>query len=226
MKKDVERKSYAIKQTASAKSTKRRWMLSSLVIITLCAAIIITSQYKKPSIVSAKLASYSMRIQNWIAERKNHLHQDIIKVQQIAANKNDNDQQIHFEFYTALPNMQVSVADLSARDDRSAPKVVAVKKTVNTAIINADQLERELNSEMKQSQYVVQLDVFKNAASAEQYRMTLSQAGLDANIVNAVIAGKNRFRVQVGPFGNKDQVRVAQRQMLKKGISGIVQKIE
>ena len=41
----------------------------------------------------------------WVTEHKQHLHQELAKVKQLSTHQNEADQQIHFEFYTTLPNM-------------------------------------------------------------------------------------------------------------------------
>jgi cell division septation protein DedD len=257
MKMDFEKQSYLNKQNAGTAGSLRRWLFLALIFAAIIGGgAVFLYQYRTQSGVSTAVASCIGRFKTWVAERKNHIQQGMVKIKKIAANK-ENDQDIHFEFYTTLPNMQVNVAELTSagnhdsntsasaksqpvkpatiassadtgiiQHESSQPVKTVKKAALNHAIINADQLEADLTSEMQQDKYVIQLGIFRNAAAAEQYRMTLSEAGFEASIVKTTAGGQDVFRVQVGPFESKEQVRIAQRQLLKKNLNGIVRKIK
>lgn len=199
------------------------------------------------------VSSYYSRITTWIAERRTHLVRgSFAKVKQLAA-KEEAPPQIHFEFYTALPTMQVN-ADQPLTVASETPKVVTPvspqKKTVlaradksagmqaskamvspfvpavKSSVVNADELEQEFSAQIKQNTYIIQLGVFRTAVAAEHYRSTLAKAGFESTVVKTALTREKVYRVQLGPFSTKDQAAFAQRQIQKKGITGIVRKIE
>ncbi|MFZ2315193.1 MAG: hypothetical protein WAW86_06000 [Gammaproteobacteria bacterium] len=98
-------------------------------------------------VVSGLIAAFSMRpelMQHWVNASRHHLHQDIAKVKELAAKQKEGPPPIHFEFYTALPKMQVGSA-LPVSKPQPAP--VAKIKPV---IVSANELEQELSAHIKQ----------------------------------------------------------------------------
>src|SRR5205085_6056096 len=104
------------------------------------------------------------RLNNWMHERNHELKQNIVKVKQLAVDNKTPHQEIHFEFYTALPDMKVSTLEVEKMDTKvrsvvainakvdapSLSKVVAAKKTQNIAsIFNADTLQHALRTEFR-----------------------------------------------------------------------------
>src|SRR3990167_2707059 len=71
------------------------------------------------------------RLVAWIGDHKAHVRQNVVKVKQLVTNKEETEPAIHFEFYTALPDMQVTVPG-------SVSAVSQVKK-----IVTASDLEKE-----------------------------------------------------------------------------------
>lgn len=91
----------------------------------------------------ADIASYFVRIKTWIAERKNSLHQGIKQVKQLANNKEDEEQEVHFEFYNTLPNMQVKVTPTV--NDSNKKEVASTQKK----LIKPEEVEQELSAQIK-----------------------------------------------------------------------------
>lgn len=222
------KKKFATRRTQS--SIKWSWVAFFLIfLITVVGASVLVFQYRHHPENFPKLNAYFEQVNGWLAEHKSHLHQKVIKVKQVATN-DDGEKQIHFEFYTTLPNAQMRVAEsvdvdtpTEAPAKTSRPKMA---KSKSPSIINADELEREFSTQLQQNSYVVQLATFQNQAGAERYRTLLSQSGFEARVVKLGSADKPIYRVQIGPFNNKEQAKLAQRQLLKKGMSGIIRKIE
>ncbi len=147
MKKDFAGKRFTVKQTTRTRDRKWRWVVWTAISV-LFVCLVGFFPYKK---TFPLVSSYFVRLKIGIAERKAHLHQETLKAKQIAVKKNEADPEIHFEFYTVLPNMQVTVARLPANEsphtgDRS------FTNQMRAAIITVDQLDRELSAKLKYNQ--------------------------------------------------------------------------
>lgn len=70
----------------------------------------------------------------------------MVAVKQLASNKPKEEQAIHFEFYTALPDMQVS--KLIVKEEHSETSPPAVSNTIQTIktkrVTQPEDLERDL----------------------------------------------------------------------------------
>lgn len=212
-----------------------------------------TYQYKKQPERFVALSECYTKLTTWMTERKQHLNHSIKVVKQITM-KDETDQPVHFEFYTALPNMKVEVASNSSLEETNKAPHTAPKKAETTLasvqsevlaktpvsepafksklqVISADELEHQMSREFAaevqtQTQYVVQLGVFHAADAAQKFRDALSHAGFDAVVSKAANKEKDAYRVQLGPYQNKTQALQAQRLLQKRGVTSIVRKVE
>jgi cell division protein FtsN len=209
-------------------------------------------QYKHQPQRFLALTDCYQKLTNWMTERKHHLNQSIQVVKQIAV-KDAAEQPVHFEFYTALPNMKMELAtaeNLNSSVSAPAPKKVlpttaatAVPDTKITALspavatlaeiktkspfVSPEELERQMSRELDTStQYVLQLGVFRAADAAQKLRSALVAAGFHA--VVSKMAGKDRelYRVQLGPYLNKSQAIHIQGELQKRGMDSVVRKVE
>lgn len=191
-------------------------------------------QYKKNTL-SSFFSSYFGQVENWIAARKNHLQKGLAndenktKKKPVIAQKNPPPRPIHFEFYTALPNMQVDMpTPIVEMKKPEVVKTVAEKKkqtSKNIAVVSAEELEKELAEHFKQANYIVQLGVFRTSAAAYKYHKAMTEAGFQASVVPLRSAQKETYRVQLGPFFNKLEAKGAQLKLKKQGMDGIVLKL-
>lgn len=237
MKKDFKRNS-SNKQTSRL---RRRWVavISAASIFIFGGVVLIADQYMQKSFISRVIppiaSSYVEQMKNWVAERKNHLHKNLEKVKQVAVRKSEPPPPIHFEFYTALPNMQVPLPETEKNEihpvvataNQALPATIPQTKKIsttnaNTTIFDADRLQRALKEELNQEQYVLQLGVFKNATAAERFKSSLATSGLMVKVVNITLAGEHAFCVQLGPYESKDEAKLIQRRLRQKNINGIV----
>lgn len=233
MKKDLKRKS----SKKNSSHSKWRWVLIGSASIICCMVILVADLYREHSLISTFIPSnvslYVEQMKSWIAERRNHLHKNLEKVKQVAVRKGDPSPPIHFEFYTALPNMQVPIPE-SAKSEESVVAAAnqshkitpPIKKpsvnVANTTIFDADRLQRAFKEELNQNQYVIQLGIFKKASTAERFKLSLNQSGVSANLVHVTLAGDKAFCVQLGPYETKDQAKLMQHRLQQKKINGIV----
>jgi hypothetical protein len=110
MRKDSSRKRYSDKR--ALKQKRRRMIYISLFLVLLgCIGAGIYYVKDKPFVASAK---------SWLVERKSHLQKGVVKVKQLAANKETPPEQIHFDFYTALPNMHIEPSQPKPPTEREA----------------------------------------------------------------------------------------------------------
>lgn len=262
MKKDFSKSKFASRGTRRHGNMKWRVAVSFVVICLVAggAGYYLSRQHPEWDGVR-RLSSSLGQVEAWIVERKNRLGSGITKARQLAAVKQE-DQPIHFEFYTELPSVKVPVPTEETRHlsekyvSESAATTVSDRNNLNTTstasvtrsktstssegtidsqpvsqtagkpLFDAEQLHRDLNEEFNQSQYIIQLGVFRSAASAERYRQSLTQTGLTASVVKAHLSERIIFRVQSGPFLTLSQAKQAQKQWQKKSIDGIVRKID
>lgn len=231
MKKEFARKKSAMKQSVFG---RWRWPISlCLLAFLLVGAGYFILQHQR---TSPWILSYFSRIEAWVAERKQHWQKggardNTVKAKITTANKNNNSPPpIHFEFYTALPDMQVAVSEpvMQAKTVVTSGSVVSKKSSSssikNVTVVSAEELEQEFSKQLKREAYVVQLGVFRHASSAANYHKTIAAAGFAAAIVKIGMAEKLVYRVQLGPFLNKEEAKIAQKQLLKKGMNGVLLK--
>lgn len=101
------------------------------------------------------VSSYTSSFKDWMSKRKKHFYQAKIKVKQLKPNKPiENEPEIHFEFYTALPNMQIPVPDIDLTKNQKIKRNKENKKIIvqsKPVIFNADRLEQEWSAEIKEN---------------------------------------------------------------------------
>lgn len=118
-----------------------------VMVLTLFICGIALLAYQSKSTVSG-ISSYYGQAVAWVTEHKQHLHQGLTKVKQLSAPQNDADQQIHFEFYTSLPNM----SNMKVAEPVTNEKHIAhVAPVAPVPIASPEELERELSAELNKS---------------------------------------------------------------------------
>lgn len=245
MKKDFTKKKLSIKQSSSL---RWGWVLIAFIFLLVLPLLgYAIYKHKQNTLNTPVVSDYFSKIENWMGERKAHWQKKLVndnskKVKSFTTTKNQAVPQIHFEFYTALPNMQVIVTEpeittvaLLPRNVKQPMEAVKVSSTKTVPVIekvratsppvsvaSAAELEQAISDQIQQKAYIVQLGVFRNAMTADKFYKTLAEAGFKATVVKSLTTKKDIYRVQLGPFLNKAQAKVAQKQLQKKGIDGIV----
>lgn len=225
------------KKTSSKKESSFSWgglMLASLLLGVMILGVL-TYRYKHQSLKSQTLITGFSKIESWFKQHTERFHKVATqtkpqKPKTTTAHKEDREQ-IHFEFYTALPNMQVSTPALLENKPEVKKKAAAlVEKVVeptkssalkNVVVVSQDELEQEFSDRLQQKNYIVQLGIFQTQGAAERYQKSLSHQGLKAKVAKGMIADKEIYRVQLGPFNQKDQAKLTEKLLQKKGISSI-----
>lgn len=161
MKKDFARKRVAANQ---AIQSSQRLVMAGIITVSVAAVVggagWFTYRYLQTPEAFPRVASYVERSQEWLQRNRSRLHQDIEKVKKIAANKPEAAPPIHFEFYTALPHMQVKLpGDVKEEAQRPQNPVMTAESVVSNKplkpvagekpIFDADQLQRAFGEELE-----------------------------------------------------------------------------
>lgn len=113
--------------------------------------------YQRPERFPA-LSSLVHRASDWFQERKHHLQKDLDNKAQDAksalAKQDDTEPQVHFEFYSMLPNMQMSEQVKPAPTSvASSTPVSAPVSAPNAALFSQDELEQDFSRHMTHKSY-------------------------------------------------------------------------
>ena len=158
MKKDFKKKRYIMED----ESPKRygRMVVSGLIALVILAGAGYMYQQKKPhdAMQASRVSAWLNQAGVWVAEHKGKWKQQISKVKQLTQNKTPAEDEIHFDFYSTLPNMKMSPPDLADEksDNVQVSKRVSLKSKTLTSkkvvVASATELENELSSQLKQSE--------------------------------------------------------------------------
>jgi hypothetical protein len=102
------------KKKGGSKHSKRRLWIVLIALLLIFGGVAIgffIYQAKNKLTVPPAISSLSSHVSDWIAERKTRLKDNLAKVKKITVNNKEPNQEIHFEFYTALQTMKVTVGD-------------------------------------------------------------------------------------------------------------------
>jgi cell division protein FtsN len=211
--------------------TPRFWaMLFVVMVILILVAGFFTGKLASVSTASSSLYA---KAHDWMSNRNARINQQLVKVKKKPVSKPDQQQEIHFEFYTVLPNMRMPVRAVEKPVVTLPSKIMTVNKAPEVpSIFDAGKLQSALKNEWKMAQepaqvdkYMLQMAVFKSANSAEKYLQTFLSSGLTARVVSIETSKGKNYRVQVGPFQTKNQAMLVQRQLRKKNVNSIIRKI-
>lgn len=143
-----------------------------------------------------------------LAKLKNvvsHKHKNEITVATASTQVVKAEQEVHFDFYDELPNMQVKVAP---EDDAAKHSVVPVKSAPTSTTQEA------------KSGYIVRIRMLTSENEASEMRISLLLNGTDATIIK----GDKGYSLQQGPYTTLSQAKKAQKQLQTKGIDCSVEK--
>lgn len=134
MRREFAKRNYSYKR--SSPRNGRRGIVIGVILVLVIGMGFYLHHYKKISIGHSGMSASFSKFKNWVTERKHHINTHVANVKQLVAN-NNTEQPIHFEFYTALPKMQIKPSDTPPK------KEVVAKKTENKPVVVADANEIE-----------------------------------------------------------------------------------
>jgi hypothetical protein len=125
-----------------------KWCLIILaLVILLCATGFFVYKFKKPQPLARVLYWQIEKVHTWAAERRHHLQNKLVKVKQLVINNNQTKSDIHFEFYTMLPTMQIKPQD--APEIKPVSKAIIIPKMPQeNKIFDAATLQNSLENEI------------------------------------------------------------------------------
>lgn len=213
------------KQNLKKKSSLPSPGLIALIILFLSTLVfvLLIYKYKHNQLTSPLLISQFSQMENWMKDHFQYFHKKLSadkkpKNAVKPVHKEELAEQIHFEFYTALPNMQMKVPDAVIATQKPPAAKLSTK---NIVVVKADELEQELKNHLQTKNYILQLGIFEKKDLANQFRKTLVSQGYSAKMVKTSLADKEVYRIQLGPF-LQDQAKLVQKQLQKKGMNGII----
>jgi len=142
-----------------------------------------------------------------------------------------------FEFYNLLPEMEVVLSDAevaaaTARPSQSPPKSAAdpaAKQAKSEPPSKTEPASKASPAEPAAGQetYLLQLGSFRRAEDAERLKAQLALQGIQAQIQQVTINGKETFhRVRTGPLRGAQALNDARGRVKKGGVEGIVIKVK
>lgn len=98
-----------------------------LMVVTAGGAMIY--EYKSHPAWADTVAEYRGRLNNWLSERKQRMHQSVVAVRKTVTSRDDSERVVNFEFYSALQDTQSMLAEAEdAAAKRMAEKAEAEEK--------------------------------------------------------------------------------------------------
>ncbi len=174
--------------------------------------------------------SPQQKLDHLIAQIKMYLHHEKTKTSILAkthvVQQPKEAPEVRFNFYTELPNMQVKlpeVEQMSGDKQISAVRQEVLAKTKAPPLV--EELKKEKDNATGAGQYILQLGLFKNETAAGQARISLLLTGCEAQVVQTTEGTQTLYRIQTGPYATLTQVKVAQKQLQRKGTLGLVKKL-
>ncbi|OGT38546.1 MAG: hypothetical protein A3F11_04640 [Gammaproteobacteria bacterium RIFCSPHIGHO2_12_FULL_37_14] len=195
-----------------------RWIvtMSVLILIVFGGGVFVfyeSIQFK----LSVPLATSFIQIKSWLLTHKSN-NKNERKSKTIAGDQQDIPIPIRFEFYTTLPAMRI------ANPPETIQKVAENLQQKTAIVVNTHELEQSLLAAINQDLYIVQLKTFQNTSLAMRYQKKLLKLGYKAKVVKIILSQKIAYRVQLGPFLNKEQANTLLFRLQKAGYDGMVQK--
>jgi len=133
------------------------------------------------------------------------------------AEKEQQKNEVHFDFYTELPKMQVGVPEVS--DPKTDHASVATSPSQAMA---SSQTTAKSTKPAVAAHFVVQIATFKDMARAGELRISLLLAGIEADIVKTQVGDQTVYSVQQGPYASAGLAKAFQRRLQEKGFTSVV----
>jgi cell division septation protein DedD len=235
---DMKRKHKKVKILPPKKQGSWRRQLGILVVFSLlfAAGLVIFHHKIHPVDYRAFKASYA-RLNAWLHDRSAHFHEEINEAK-ARAERAERLDDVHFEFYTALPAMQMkapamlpikstaAITPLPATEVSSSSSQSVAHALLQKPFVNADEIEKEFAAKLQPNiNYILQLGIFRELKSAQALRANMMAAGLSPSIHQLGRGEKSLFRVQLGPYSSLSQAKNTAHQLQRKGFSVLLRKL-
>jgi hypothetical protein len=184
------------------------------------------------------MTNWTAPIRTWISTRKENLNQNITRIKKVAENRMDTHPPIRFEFYNTLPGMKVNVPEHIESVVKVSEKMISPEtpkmmppEVKSLRIFDAEQLQRSLNAELAKQEindihsrqtFILLLGTFKKNESAERLHQKLLTLGFSVKLISTQINGNTWYRVQVGPYQNREQAVIAQQKLKSQHLNSLL----
>jgi len=128
-----------------------------------------------------------------------------------------------FQFYDILPELEVVVPN----DELGPPPKVSTAPAPTTEPKPAEAATKPPAEDAPAGSYLLQVASFRNAADAERLKAKLALKGIQTQVQQVTINGKDTYhRVRAGPFQGKQAVNQARSQLASNGFEPIAIKVK
>ncbi|OGT37332.1 MAG: hypothetical protein A3F12_06130 [Gammaproteobacteria bacterium RIFCSPHIGHO2_12_FULL_38_14] len=152
------------------------------------------------------------RMMTWTKTRESRLHQKFLSVKKLVLPESTKVADIRFEFYTALPALEIATSNNVLRKEIKNP---------SSFLSNPDEMMKTYVRKMPEKGYIIQVGVFKDILKAKMYRAYLSKQGFHAVIAKVHNTAHQLYRVQIGPFLSEADVKKTRQRLQGKGIESL-----
>lgn len=97
-------------------------------------------------------------------------------------------------------------------------------KVTLATVIKAEDLEKELSEQLKQTNFIIHIASFYNRTEAERYHQRLNRAGFNVSLLQAKKGKQAIYHIQQGPFSSIHNANWAQKKLKKEGIASLIYK--
>lgn len=221
----------AARRTPSAETRWRFILWIGIIVAALITVGFCTYLYKTRTLQSIASISMFTQMGEWLEARKTHLQSNAPKpvLQQVATEENTTDSQIHFEFYNALPNMQVATADPIPKTINPKPPVVAPEKEVTKKPIakptSTPQIAR-VTAPVKPQPKVVRIAQQKppkSKARQTPFGLIVSAEEIEREFADQL--KQKQYIIQLGMFRDSDSAKRYRRALSRAGLNVTVVKV-
>lgn len=137
-----------------------------------------------------------------------------------------------YDFYTLLPESEVIVPN-EAVPEKTPPPVVAPVTPEQAAKIDTARAQAALSGltppppppvvkPAPVTQFFLQAGSFRKQADADKVRAQIILLGQTATVESGTVKEETWYRVLVGPFSNREQLTVAQKQLATGGFNNLL----
>jgi len=149
----MTKKRYAARRNSKA-TRFRKFFLFSVLLVSLCFGLF-AYRYQSHITELESISQAISHLKSWMADRKTGLNKQVAKAKQLAIRKPEPKPSVHFEFYTALPKMQIEpshIASDSLKKDQPKQVVNHSKALTNpfNNVFDAEQLEKDFLQQLAQ----------------------------------------------------------------------------
>ena len=161
----------------------------------------------------------------------------VVAPQKQVDTSSEQDQKIHFEFYTMLSKKQTASdhSTVVSKQDNivSVPESVTENlpaTSISTKMVTLEApppesealIEKITAKSLVKEKYVVQIGVFSNVKAAESSKNQMSNLAVPIHVVKSQLNGKTIYRVEAGPFETIDVANQLQSKLAQSKVKSMV----